>query len=49
MIENQNTGRAINPKNVRRQWVSPRVSRMKATDAEGGANPINPEGLGFGS
>lgn len=34
---------------VRRPWVSPRVSRMKATDAEAGPNPVNPEGLGFGS
>ena len=33
----------------RREWVSPRISRMKATDAEAGANPIVPEGLGFGS
>ena len=29
---------------VRRMWVAPRVSRMKASDAAAGANPLVPEG-----
>ena len=33
----------------RREWVSPRISRMRATDAEAGPNPVVPEGIGFGS
>ena len=25
-------------------WATPRLSRLEASDAEAGANPINPEG-----
>jgi hypothetical protein len=34
----------------RREWVAPRVERMKAGDAENGIDPIIPDGaITFGS
>ena len=49
MIEQHENRKPTGRHEDRRQWVSPQISRMKATDAESGANPVNPEGLGFGS
>ncbi|MDR6850519.1 hypothetical protein J2Y54_000012 [Sphingomonas sp. BE123] len=31
-------------KSARRSWVTPRVNRMRASDAAAGANPVVPEG-----
>lgn len=33
----------------RLRWVRPSLTRMSAGEAELGANPFTPEGIGFGS
>lgn len=40
---------APGPVRAKKLWTTPALARIDSSDAEQGGNPINPEGLAFGS
>jgi len=48
--QRSSAGMATQDRHQRREWSRPRLSRLKAGEAELGGNPVQPEGpLGHGS